>query len=408
MSAETLTLFHRILDILLVFCTFYQIVFFSAGLFLKADSPRNGKRRCYAVMIAARNEEAVISGLIESLRKQTYPADLLDIYVMSDHSRDLTVKKAEETGAVVFERKTLVGRGKGYVLHELWEKIRETGKTYDGYFIFDADNRAETDFVEKMNAVFSEKNAIVIGKRCPTNFGASWISSGYALWFLREGIVNRARTLFKSSCPVTGTGFLVAAELLEAEGGWQYFSLTEDAEFSAAMLLKGRRAVYADEAVFYDEQPIAFKASWRQRMRWSKGYIQVMKRYGLRLFGGIFRKDGLAFFDACMNILPVTVLTVISVTADLLSLGIGLAVGQPSILPLAYLFHTVLGAMIAVFLFGGATAIRERKNIPVSAPRLFLSCLTLPIFMMTYLPIAVTAVFRRVEWTPILHTGENK
>ena len=397
---------QRILDILLVLCTFYQVIFFSMGLFLRPGKYQKGKRRRYAVMIAARNEEAVIAGAVESLRKQTYPGELLDIYVMSDHSEDRTAEMARSAGAVVFERKTLVGRSKGYVLHELWERIRENGKKYDGYFVFDADNRAEADFVEKMNAVFSEKNAIVIGKRCSTNFGENWITSGYALWFLREGIVDRARTALGSSCPVTGTGFLISAELLEAEGGWQYFSLTEDAELSADMLLKGHKAAYADEAVFYDEQPVTFRASWRQRMRWAKGYIGVCGKYWFRLFGGIFKKDGLACFDACMNVLPAVALTVISVAADIVSLAIGLAEGDLTVTPVAYLFHSLLGAWVAVFFFGCLTAFRERKNIPLSAFGLIRCLFTLPFFMLTYLPVSIAAVFCKVEWKPIRHTGK--
>lgn len=402
MTPEALAVFHKVLDVILVLCTFYQVVFFAAGLFLKKKEPKSGRLHRFAVMIAARNEEEVIARLVGDLKNQTYPKGYLDIYVMSDRSEDHTAEEARKAGAYVFERRTLVGRGKGYVLHELWEKIRETGKRYDGYFVFDADNRVSRDFVEKMNAVFSSGHPIVTGKRQSTNFGAGWIADGYALWFLRDGILNRARTAFRSSCPVTGTGFLVASSILEESGGWQYFSLTEDSEFSADALLRGYKAAYADEAVFFDEQPTDFKTSWRQRMRWSKGYMEVFCRYGARLFAGIFKKGGLAAYDACMNLLPAVACTAISVMADAVSFVL-----RSSAAPLAYLFHTLLGAWVTVFFFGLATAIKERKALGVTYPRLLKAAVTLPIFMMTYLPIAVAAVFSKVEWTPIRHTGKS-
>lgn len=408
MTAETLSAFHRWVDIILVACTFYQIVFFAAGLFLKEERPKSGRFHRYAVMIAARNEQAVIAGLIESLKAQTYPGNLLDIYVMSDRSTDDTAETAGKAGAIVFERKTLVGSGKGYVLHELWQKIRETGKRYDGFFIFDADNRAKEDFVENMDAVFSQGHPIVVGKRNATNFGANWISGGYALWFLREGIVNKARTAFGSSCPVTGTGYLVSSAVLETSGGWQYFLLTEDTELSAAELLKGNKAAYAPAAEFYDEQPTSFSVSWRQRMRWVKGYMEVYRRYGVKLLCGVFTKDRLAFFDACMAYLPACLLTVISILTDVFCLSAALVAGQSPALPFTYLVHTLLGAWITFFLFGVATAVKEHKYIRASFLRCALDCLTLPFFMMTYIPIGVSALFGKVEWTPIRHLGENQ
>ena len=68
-----------------------------------------------------------------------------------------------------------------------------------------------------------------------------------------------------SNCHVSGTGFLVSAEVIRENGGWPYHLLTEDIEFSVGCALKGRRIGYCDKAVIYDEQPTTFKQSWDQR-----------------------------------------------------------------------------------------------------------------------------------------------
>ena len=41
--------------------------------------------RRFAVLIAARNEESCIAGLIESLRAQHYPPELVDIWVLPNN-----------------------------------------------------------------------------------------------------------------------------------------------------------------------------------------------------------------------------------------------------------------------------------------------------------------------------------
>ena len=76
--------------------------------------------------------------------------------------------------------------------------------------------------------------------------------------------------LLGSSCAVSGTGFLFSREVLEQCGGWKFYLLTEDIEFSVVNILRGEKIGYCKDAVVYDEQPESFRQSCRQRMRWAK------------------------------------------------------------------------------------------------------------------------------------------
>lgn len=53
------------------------------------DSERSNR---FSVIIPARNEEATISVLLQSLEKQTYPKDLFEVIVIDDHSEDKTAE----------------------------------------------------------------------------------------------------------------------------------------------------------------------------------------------------------------------------------------------------------------------------------------------------------------------------
>ena len=67
-------------------------------------------------VISARNEEAVIGNLIESLNNQVYPKNKFDIYVIADNCTDSTAKVARNAGAIVYERFNEFKRSKGYAL----------------------------------------------------------------------------------------------------------------------------------------------------------------------------------------------------------------------------------------------------------------------------------------------------
>ena len=59
-------------------------------------------RTRFACLVAARNEEAVIGALVESLKKQDYPDALYDIFVIPNNCTDDTESEALCAGAKIF------------------------------------------------------------------------------------------------------------------------------------------------------------------------------------------------------------------------------------------------------------------------------------------------------------------
>ncbi len=115
-------------------------------------------------------------------------------------------------------------------------------KKYDAYLVFDADNLVAPDYIQEINKTFSTGYDIVTSYRNTKNYGDNWISAGYGLWFLREAqYLNRPRASIGASCGVSGTGFLFSARILQKCGGWHFFSLTEDIEFTAHNIVNGEK-----------------------------------------------------------------------------------------------------------------------------------------------------------------------
>ena len=184
--------------------------------------PETGREKRYAAIIAARNEECVLRTLIESIRTQTYPSHLIDVFVVADNCTDGTAAVARDAGATVFERNDTRRVGKGYALEFLFDKIKETKglRHYDAYLVFDADNVLRPDFFAEMDKAYCVGNRIVTSYRNSKNYGANWISAGYALWYLHESRhLNNARSLLGTSAAISGTGFLVDSGIIERNGG---------------------------------------------------------------------------------------------------------------------------------------------------------------------------------------------
>ena len=259
---------------------------------------------------------------------------------------------------------------------------------------------------------------------------------------------------------------MVRAKILEDNEGWIHHLLTEDIEFSTDCISSGYRIGYVQDAIIYDEQPTTFRDSWRQRLRWAKGFYQVLLRYGTGLLKGVaVRKGGRwACFDMFMTIAPAMLLTLTSVFVNLafclmgLVQLIGMAPAMTDVITstassaaavnanpfvvvislltgsafngdvLSYIttenlatylsygsarativasFTSFLGCFAAfaaiMLLFGGLTVITEWKQIHAKPAAKIKSVFTFPLFMLTYVPIALVAVFSKVEWKPIAH-----
>lgn len=280
----------------LYFCrNFYKI----AGVFFtRKFKPATNKHK-YAILVAARNEATVIGNLVDSIRKQDYPSELVDIFVVADNCLDNTAEVARSYGAICYERFDDKRRTKGFALQFLVENIRRDYgiESYEGYFIFDADNLLKHDYISHMNNAFDAGEKIVTSYRNTKNFDDNWISASYGVHWLRTvRTEHRTRSLLHLATRIQGTGFLFASELLK--DGWNYTSLTEDRAFCADAVAKGYKISFNNEAEFYDEQPVDMHTAMRQRIRWAKGHLQAMAETGPQLISHVFFTDGMANKDA--------------------------------------------------------------------------------------------------------------
>lgn len=162
---------NLIIGAVFLLCYFYQFVYIPVVIFGKNKKKYpKGTPHKFACLIAARNEALVIGDLLDSIKKQTYPAELITVFVIADNCTDNTAEIARERGAVVYERQNRELVGKGYALDSLMNSIEsDFGDVFDGYLIIDADNVLDPHFIDEMNNTFSDGFDIVTSYRNSKN-----------------------------------------------------------------------------------------------------------------------------------------------------------------------------------------------------------------------------------------------
>ncbi len=407
---------NLILSGLFVIIVLYQVFYIFIGFFAKTKYPTAKVNHKYGILIAGRNEEKVIGQLLDSIKKQNYPIENLKIFVVADNCSkdDKTAQISREMGAIVYERFNTEKVSKSYALDFLLKNIASDYPDYnpDGWFIFDADNLLDENYIKEMNKAFDAGKKIVTSYRNSKNYGDSLFSMGSSIHFIREcRFLHNPRNFLGFSTHISGTGFLVANDILNLKTGWKYGKLTEDLEFSCDNLIKGNSVAYCDDAIFYDEQPSTWKQTYRQRLRWQKGSYQCAYTFLFNLLFRFVKNLNFAFYDFFVFFLPLPLVStswgivnlIVSLVQSIIQIASGGAVRAILLHLLLYVVSIIAIFYLGTFLYGAVAVLRDWKRIKAKSWKKIVSMFAFPIFMLTLVPICFIALFKKVEWAPIKH-----
>ena len=401
--------FSQIMGLIFTLMYVHQFVYLIVGtLKHKKIKEKQFKLHTIGVVISARNESKVIKNLIDSIRSNDYPQAMIKIFVVADNCTDNTAEICRNLGCIVVERFDQTKVGKGYALNYLFTKLHTaeeyTSLTPEAYIILDADNIIKSNFITEMNKMFDSGYDVVTSYRNTKNFGKNWITSGYGYWFLHESRhLNNSRMIFNTSSAISGTGFLVNQSVIKEFGNWNFFTLTEDIQCSTEYALTGRKVAYCSTAELYDEQPETFKQSWTQRERWAKGFYQVFGKHGGNLIKSSF--SNFSCWDIFTTIFPalVTILASFIMLPTFAIVSCCLQDYGSAMYALKALLGTCVSLYSLMFIIATLICITEWKKIKCRWYKKILYLSTFPIFMFTYIPISLVAMFKKVGWKPIEH-----
>ena len=347
------------------------------------------------ILIPARDESNVIENLLISIKNQTYNISFKNVYVIIEDKKDKTYNICKKYDANVFIRKKTKLKRKGYALQEVIENITKS-KNYDAYFIMDADNILDKNFIKEMQNTYFKGYDLVIGKRKIKNKTNSISISSGLIFTIINDVLNKSKSKHSVNCDVSGTGFYISGKIINDLKTFPFHSLTEDYELSLFLTLNNYKTYYNEKAIFYDEQPITYRDYFKQRTRWIKGYFEARKNYSKLLLKKLrySNKNFASIFESLVGVYDI-ILMIIGIFLYILNLLI-----SKNLLTIVITLVAVIYIILIVFTIYLLKIENEKICFSLKIKTLFMH----PLLLLTYIPSAIKALFtKELNWDKITH-----
>ena len=249
--------------------------------------PLAGELPFVTVQLPVYNERDVITRLVDAVAALDWPAERLEIQLLDDSTDDTAavaaaaVARARARGIAVdvVRRTDRVGFKAGALAAGM------AGARGSLIAVFDADFVPAADFLRTMVPHFAGASVgMVQAAWGHLNADTSALTRAQAV--LLDGhfvIEHTARARGGRWFNFNGTAGIWRRDCIEAAGGWQHDTLTEDLDLSYRAQLAGWRFVYLLEYVVPAELPESLAAFRSQQHRWAKGSVEVARKLARRI-----------------------------------------------------------------------------------------------------------------------------
>ncbi len=354
------------------------------------------------LVVAARDEEAVIGRLVERLSQLDYPKERLRFWVVDDGSEDGTAAVLAEQQLLhpqlqVVRRPRNAGGGKSGALNTVLPQL--TGRWL---MVLDADADLQSDVLLRL-VPFAEAGgwAAVQLRKAVVNAGHNLVTRCQAMEMALDAVIQEGRLQAGGVVELRGNGQLLRREAVLACDGFNEATVTDDLDLSFRLLLEGQPVGLLWNPPVQEEAVTSLPALWRQRQRWAEGGLQRFFDYWPRLWSEALpaqKRLDLAVFFLLQYGLPVMA------SADLLvSL---LSQSAPAFWPLSLLAFGLSGGAI----LKGCLRPSEGPALPA----MDLANLALGIFylghwfvVIPYTTLRMALLPKTLVWAKTLHVGAS-
>ena len=362
----------------------------------------NGAWPAVDLVVAARDEEAVIGRLVERLARVRYPEGQLRFWVVDDGSEDRTPEvlasyQARTPQLQVLRRPRDAGGGKSGALNTLLPQLQ--GRWL---MVLDADADLQPDVLERL-VPFAEQGgwAAVQLRKAVVNAEANWLARAQAMEMALDAVIQSGRLASGGVAELRGNGQLLRREAVLSCEGFNEATVTDDLDLSFRMLVNDQRVGLLWDPPVHEEAVTTLAALWRQRQRWAEGGLQRFFDYWPGLTSptlGRRRQLDLVAFFLLQYALPVMAV------ADLL--GALLTRTAPAIWPLSFVAFGLSGGAILV----GCSRRSEGPGLPPMHPwnlALGIAYLGHWFVVIPYTSLRMALLPKRLVWAKTQHVGDG-
>ena len=261
------------------------------------------------ILVAARDEQNVVSILVERLFNLDYPSEKLNIYIIDDGSEDETPFILEELSEKyeklkIISRKKNAGGGKSGALNYALQFT-----TAEWLLILDADAQLKNDTLLRLFS-FANKGSweAVQLRKSVLNTGKNLLTSCQSIEMAMDAVFQVGRLAVAGVSELRGNGQLIKKDILMSCGAFNEETVTDDLDLSMRLLIsKSKIGILWDPPVM-EEAVESVSALFSQRQRWAEGGLQRFFDYGYQLaFGNanLIQKFDLIYFFILQYALPI-------------------------------------------------------------------------------------------------------
>ncbi len=321
------------------------------GLLVRRAAPAPAREAAlprFVVVIPAHDEEARLAALLANLAALEYPQERYQVWVVADNCSDATAEVAGRAGVRCLRRDDLTRIGKGWALDFAFAQLDPAEA--EAVVVLDAD----TQVGPQLLSAFAAALAAGKGPALQASYRLRPEASTQSLLLAAENLLEDrlfygAKGRLGFPVLLRGNGMCLTLPLLQAHP-WRAFSITEDAEYAAALLAAGVFPQWVEEAQVSCPAPRRRAQFLVQRARWGAGHHRVARRYGLRLLWQGLRTRRLGLCDAGVGMFLTSKSALLAVSGGVALLGWLLR--APLGTGPAWLATAACGALVAYCLLG--------------------------------------------------------
>jgi 1,2-diacylglycerol 3-beta-glucosyltransferase len=263
------------------------------------------------VLVAARDEEAVIARIVQAVADLNYPKEKLSLWVMDDGSLDHTNEILEKLVnqlpfLQVRSRSRDAGGGKSAALNALLPQLQG-----DWLMVLDADASFDSHLLLHLapHLQLEQWGALQL-RKAVVQADMSWLTRSQALEMAFDAVMQEGRIRSGGIGELRGNGQLLRREVLLACGGFNEDTVTDDLDLSFRLLLAGESIGLVWNPPVQEEPVTNWNALLRQRKRWAEGGLQRFLDYWPALISAqlsLGQKTDLFIFFILQYVLPVAI-----------------------------------------------------------------------------------------------------
>ena len=358
-----------------------------------------------SLVVAAKDEEAVISNLVRQLCSLDYPDEKYEVWVIDDNSTDKTPVLLKHLGQKyknlqVLRRAAAAGGGKSGALNQVLPLTQG-----EILAVFDADAQVPADLLRRVLPLFErEEVGAVQMRKAIANANTNFWTQGQMAEMALDAYVQQQRIAIGGIGDLRGNGQFIRRTALERCGGWNEETITDDLDLAFRLHLDQWEIELLSYPAVEEEGVTSAVALWHQRNRWAEGGSQRHLDYWRLIVSnrmGPSKTFDLVMFMFIHYILP---------TAGVPDLVMAIARNRPPVLmPVTSLTMTL--SLMWMFL-GLRRAHRANKIGFYAFFIILLQTLRGTIYMLHWLVVMASTTARisvrpkRLKWVKTVHQGD--